>query len=84
MVMNEDPANPDTETPEHAKDEGAAKNKDSKNPHGLGSPPSANIADGGEGGARQPKEHTGKDSDMGGATGGTSGMGSGSSNQQND
>jgi hypothetical protein len=61
---------------EHTKSEGTEKTP-SKNPHGLGSPPSGNIADGGHGGARQPKEHTGKDTEMGGSTGGSTGLGNG-------
>ena len=41
----------------------------------FGSGPSGPIADGGGDGKKQPKERTGKDSTMGGADGGTSGMG---------
>lgn len=41
----------------------------------YGSGPSGPIADGGSGGEKQPKERTGKDSNMGGADGGTAGMG---------
>lgn len=41
----------------------------------VGTGPAPSIPDGGkEGEAKQPKEHTGKDTDMGGATGGTSGL----------
>jgi hypothetical protein len=44
--------------------------------HGAG--PASFIPDGSDGqGAKQPKEHTGKDTEMGGATGGTPGMGYG-------
>ena len=43
--------------------------------HNVGTGPSRSIPDGGtEGEAKQPKERTGKDSEMGGATGGTSGL----------
>ncbi|MCY7421009.1 MAG: hypothetical protein LH478_04615 [Chitinophagaceae bacterium] len=41
----------------------------------FGSGPSGPIADGGGDGKKQPKEKTGKDSTMGGADGGTAGMG---------
>ncbi len=41
----------------------------------YGSGPSGPIADGGSGGEKQPKERTGKDSTMGGADGGTTGLG---------
>ena len=41
----------------------------------VGSGPVASVNDGGKKGeAKQPKEHTGKLTDMGGATGGTPGM----------
>ena len=41
----------------------------------VGTGPSSHIADGGqEGEAKQPKENTGNQTDMGGATGGTSGL----------
>lgn len=41
----------------------------------FGSGPSGPIANGGDDGPQQPKERTGKDSNMGGADGGTAGMG---------
>ena len=41
----------------------------------YGSGPSGPIADGGGHGRKQPKEKTGKDSTMGGADGGTAGLG---------
>ena len=76
-----------TKTNEHADvDEGTRdnweqinslpKNSNSSNTS-FGSGPSGPIADGGEGGdgKKQPKENTGKDSSMGGADGGTAGMG---------
>lgn len=41
----------------------------------VGAGPVKSVADGGtEGEAKQPKEHTGKSTHMGGATGGTSGL----------
>lgn len=53
----------------------------SRNPNGLGSPPSSPIADGGDGGAKQPKEHTGKETEMGGSNGGTTGLGNGNNDE---
>lgn len=53
-----------------------AHDQPSKREHGAG--PAQFIPDGSNGtGAKQPKEHTGKDTEMGGATGGTSGLGYG-------
>ncbi len=48
----------------------------SKNPNAnVGTGPAPSIADGGtKGEAKQPKENTGKLTDMGGATGGTAGL----------
>jgi hypothetical protein len=48
----------------------------SKDPNAnVGTGPAPAIADGGtEGEAKQPKEHTGKLTDMGGGTGGTPGL----------
>lgn len=41
----------------------------------VGTGPSPNISDGGpEGAQKQPKEHTGKSTEMGGGSGGTSGL----------
>jgi hypothetical protein len=61
-------------------DKESSNTSTSRNPHGLGTGPAAFIPDGSEGGAKQPKEHTGKDTEMGGATGGTEGLGTGNSN----
>ena len=49
----------------------------------VGTGPSDNIDNGGGAEARQPKEHTGKDTEMGGATGGTSGLGDASEGNDN-
>lgn len=47
---------------------------DGKTPN-VGSGPAPHVADGGvEGEAKQPKEHTGQLTEMGGATGGTAGL----------
>jgi len=67
----------DALNPEKSDDSSGNSNPESRNPHGLGSPPPPDIADGGDGGAKQPKEHTGQDTEMGGATGGTEGLGNG-------
>ncbi len=49
---------------------------DGKEPNvGSGPLESGLINNGGHGEAKQPKEHTGKATEMGGATGGTSGLG---------
>ena len=55
---------------------GITKNSNNSNTT-FGSGPSGPIADGGVDGdgKKQPKERTGKDSNMGGADGGTAGMG---------
>ena len=55
---------------------GSTKKSNSSNTT-FGSGPSGPIADGGGDGdgKKQPKESTGKDSNMGGANGGTAGMG---------
>lgn len=50
---------------------------------GAGPVQSEFIEDGGHGEAKQPKEHTGKDTEMGGATGGTSGLGDASEGNDN-
>jgi hypothetical protein len=56
---------------EHALEATASDGK-AKN---VGAGPVAHVADGGiEGEAKQPKEHTGKLTEMGGATGGTPGL----------
>ena len=49
----------------------------------VGTGPSDNFNNGGGGEAKQPKEHTGKDTEMGGATGGTSGLGDASEGNDN-
>lgn len=50
----------------------------------VGSGPVASVADGGvEGEDKQPKEQTGKSTNMGGATGGTSGLADASQGNDN-
>ena len=57
---------------------------DGKAPNvGAGPVGSDLIADGGHGEAKQPKEHTGKNTEMGGATGGTPGLGDASEGNDN-
>jgi hypothetical protein len=57
----------------------------SKDPNAnVGTGPAPNIADGGtEGEAKQPKENTGNQTTMGGATGGKSGLGDASEGNDN-
>jgi hypothetical protein len=52
---------------------------------GLGAGPVSSdlINDGGHGGEKQRKEHTGKNTEMGGATGGTAGLGDASEGNDN-
>ncbi len=49
----------------------------------VGTGPAKFIADGGHGEAKQNKEHTGKDTEMGGATGGAPGLGDASEGNDN-
>ncbi len=57
---------------------------DGKEPNVRAGPIKADlIADGGHGEAKQSKEHTGKDTEMGGATGGTQGLGDASEGNDN-
>jgi hypothetical protein len=57
---------------------------DGKEPNvGSGPVASDRINSGGGGEARQPKEHTGKETEMGGATGGTEGLGDRSEGNDN-
>ncbi len=65
-------------TGENKATQSVTKNEDSmlgnKDAENKGSQPAPHIADGGGSEQKQPKEHTGKDTEMGGATGGTSGL----------
>lgn len=57
------------------KKEGVEKTPSKDRNANVGAGPVSKVADGGtEGEAKQPKEHTGKTTDMGGATGGTPGL----------
>jgi hypothetical protein len=70
------------ETNDNLKPENSEPNK--KEPD-VGSGPISSdlINDGGHGGKKQPKEHTGKQTEMGGATGGTSGLADASEGNDN-
>lgn len=64
--------NQDKESQKKHAVESTASDAKAKN---VGAGPVKSVADGGvEGEAKQPKEHTGKSTDMGGATGGTPGL----------
>lgn len=62
---------------------GAENTPEAKKPN-VGSGPVKEVHDGGvKGETKQPKEHTGKDTEMGGATGGTHNMGNASEGNDN-
>jgi hypothetical protein len=66
------------------KDSSAENTADTNKPSNVGAGPVKSVDDGGkEGEAKQPKERTGKSTNMGGATGGTSGLADASEGNDN-
>lgn len=58
----------------NGKEAGVDKTFSKKPGANVGTGPSDNIADGGGSAEKQPKEHTGNETEMGGHTGGTHGL----------